>query len=344
MFTTKPPFGASKENTPALSNDAKKKILADMLRIRRFEERAVQDYQKGKIGGFCHTYIGQESVAVGIVSVMGPDDQIVSAYRIHGQALALGMTMDECMAEMYGKITGCSKGKGGSMHFFDPAKRFWGGHGIVGGQTPLGLGIAYALKYQGKKAACICFLGDGASDQGAFFESMNMAALWSVPVVYVIENNGYSMGTALKRHSAGATLAQRGGAFDMANEVVEGNDINAVRSAMHKALEQARETGKPSLLEVKTYRYRGHSMSDPDQTYRTKEEIKKMMETNDPIERWKAILLKEKTITEQDYEKIDHDARAEAEAAAKFADESPFPPPSEILTDVYVDASLAQKY
>lgn len=343
MFNSKPPFG--KDNAaPEMSAEQKKKILTDMIRIRRFEERAVQSYQKGKIGGFCHTYIGQESVAVGIASVLTPEDHMVSAYRIHGQALAMGMTMNECMAEMYGKYTGCSKGKGGSMHFFDPAKRFWGGHGIVGGQTPLGLGMAYAQKYMGKKGATICFLGDGASDQGAFFESMNMAALWSIPVIYVIENNGYSMGTAQSRHSAGANLHSRGAPFGMANEMVEGNDIHAVRAAMAKALKLAHETGKPSLLEMKTYRYRGHSMSDPDQTYRTKDEIKKMMETNDPIDRWKAILIKEKVITEADFEKIDHAAKDEAEASATFAEESPFPPPSDILTDVYVDASLAQKY
>jgi len=328
----------------SLDPDAQKHLLSEMLRIRRFEERSVRAYQQGKIGGFCHTYIGQEAIAVGTISVRGPDDHIITAYRDHGHALAVGMTMNECMAELFGKYTGCSKGKGGSMHFFAPDKRFWGGHGIVAGQTPLGLGIAYALKYQEKEGACLCFLGDGASNQGVFFESLNMAELWDIPVVYIIENNRYSMGTSMARHASGQTLAQRGAGLEIEHDVVDGNDIEVVRMATAKALQHAHKTKRPYILEMQTYRYRGHSMSDPDQTYRTKDEIKEAQETNDPIERYKAKLIKQKVISEEEYEAMNQAAKDEAEASAKFADESPFPPPSEIMTDVYTDASLAQSY
>lgn len=339
MIKTISPFKHSETST-----DQKKDMLRQMLRIRRFEERSVRAYQQGKIGGFCHTYIGQEAIAVGVVSVMGDNDHIITAYRDHGHALAVGMNMNECMAELFGKYTGCSKGKGGSMHFFAPDKRFWGGHGIVAGQTPLGLGIAYALKYQGKVGACLCFLGDGASNQGVFFESLNMAELWDIPVIYVIENNRYSMGTSMARHASTETLAQRGAGLEIEHDTVDGNDLETVRLATAKALKHAHDTKRPYILEMQTYRYRGHSMSDPDQTYRSKDEIKEQQATNDPIERYKDRLIEEKVITAKEYEEMSKAAKDEAEASAKFADESPFPPPSEIMTDVYADTSLAQKY
>ncbi len=240
-----------------------------MVRIRRFEERSLRAYQAKKIGGFLHLYIGQEAVAVGCCSLMGKDDHVITAYRDHGHAIAVGMEFNPLMAELYGKATGCSKGKGGSMHFFDPARNYWGGHGIVGGQVPLGVGLAYALKYKGLKGACMTFMGDGAVNQGAVHESYNLAALWELPVVFVIENNGYSMGTSQARSTAGE-LAKRADAYDMAWGVCDGHDLYEVRATMAKFLELARAKSKPSIVEMRTYRYRGHSVADPDNTYRAK--------------------------------------------------------------------------
>ncbi|MCC5790208.1 MAG: pyruvate dehydrogenase (acetyl-transferring) E1 component subunit alpha [Opitutales bacterium] len=308
-----------------------------MVRIRRFEERSLKSYtQEGKIGGFLHLYIGQESVAVGSVSLMEENDHVITAYRDHGHALAVGMTMKECMAELYGRATGCSKGKGGSMHFFAPDKRYWGGHGIVGGQTPLGAGLAYALKYKGLKGCCLCYLGDGAVNQGAYHESLNLAALWNLPVVYIIENNHYSMGTSQKRSSAGAPLAKRAEGYDMDWEVVDGSHIYNVRKACDVAMKRAREESRPSILEIQTYRYRGHSVADAnDKKYRTKEEIQKYMNERDPINVFKQTLLEEKVLTEEDADQISKEARDEANESADFANESPYLDKEEILTDVY---------
>ena len=319
----------------ALSSEEKLVLYSQMVRIRRFEERSLRAYQQGHIGGFLHLYIGQEAVAVGAVSVMSSDDHVITAYRDHGHALAVGMDMDECMAELFGKKTGCSKGKGGSMHFFAPDKNFWGGHGIVGGQTPLGLGIAYALKYNEKKGACLCFMGDGATNQGPFYESLNLASLWNLPVVFVIENNGYSMGTSESRHSAGEPLAKRGDPFDVNWSVHQGHDLYEVREAIGNALSLAHEKQSPSVLEIVTYRYRGHSVADPDQTYRSKEEIEEYKKNKDPINLFKDKLLAEGVLTETQAQEIDQSAKEESDASAEFALASPFPDPTELMDHIY---------
>ena len=326
-----------------LSADQKIDLYEQMVRIRRFEERSLRAYQQGKIGGFLHLYIGQEAVAVGSVSTLGDDDHIITAYRDHGHAIAVGMNMDECMAELYGKKTGCSKGKGGSMHFFAPDKNFWGGHGIVGGQTPLGLGIAYALKHFKKKGSCLCFMGDGATNQGPFYESLNLAALWELPVIYIIENNGYSMGTAEGRHSAGEPLARRGDAFDIDWKVAHGHDLYEVRQVVQEAVERAHEFNKPTVLEIITYRYRGHSVADPDQTYRSKEEIEEYKKNKDPLSLFKSKLLEEGVLTDDKALELDQNAKDEANASAEFASASPFPEPDELMDDVYWETDNPDK-
>ena len=326
---------SQKEINLNLSNEQKIDLLSQMIRIRRFEERSLRAYQQGHIGGFLHLYIGQEAVAVGSVSAMGADDHVITAYRDHGHALAVGMNMDECMAELFGKKTGCSKGKGGSMHFFAPDKNFWGGHGIVGGQTPLGLGMAFALKYKGIKGACLCYMGDGATNQGPFYESLNLASLWDLPVIYVIENNGYSMGTSESRHSAGEPLARRGEVFDIDCSLSDGHDVYEVRFNIHEALRRAHQTSRPSVLEIITYRYRGHSVADPDQTYRSKEEIEEYKENKDPISLFKSKLIKEGVLSEEMFLELDKKAKSEADASAEFASSSPLPDQAELMDDVY---------
>jgi pyruvate dehydrogenase E1 component alpha subunit len=305
-----------------------------MVRIRRFEERCLRSYQQGKIGGFLHLYIGQEAVAVGCCSVMRETDHVITAYRDHGHAIAVGMPVNPLMAELYGKVTGCSKGKGGSMHFFDPSRRYWGGHGIVGGQVPLGAGLAFALKYKGVKGGALTFLGDGAVNQGAVHEAYNLAALWELPVVFIIENNGYSMGTSQARSSAG-DLAKRAEGYTMAWDVCNGHDIYEVREKTEKFLALAREKSRPSILEIKTYRYRGHSVSDPDSTYREKAEIEEYRRTKDPIQLFQNTLVAERVLDDALIETVDHEAKAEAENAAAFADASPYPTVADITKDVY---------
>jgi len=334
---------ASQDLNKNLSVEDKINLYDQMVRIRRFEERSLRAYQQGNIGGFLHLYIGQEAVAVGSVSVLGEDDHVITAYRDHGHAIAVGMNMDECMAELYGKKTGCSKGKGGSMHFFAPDKNFWGGHGIVGGQTPLGLGIAYALKNFKKKGSCLCFMGDGATNQGPFYESLNLAALWELPVIYIIENNGYSMGTAEGRHSAGDPLARRGESFDIAWKVAHGHDIYEVRSVVQEAVERAHQESKPTVLEIITYRYRGHSVADPDQTYRSKEEIEEYKKSKDPLNLFKAKLIEENVLSEEKALEIDKLAKDEANASAEFASASPYPDPSELMDDIYWETDNPDK-
>ena len=335
-------FSTSSANQ-SLSAEDKVDLYEKMLRIRRFEERSLRSYQQGHIGGFLHLYIGQEAVAVGSVSMLGEDDHVITAYRDHGHALAVGMDFDECMAELYGKKTGCSKGKGGSMHFFAPDKNYWGGHGIVGGQTPLGLGIAFVLKYNNKKGSCLCFMGDGATNQGPFYESLNLASLWNLPVVYIIENNGYSMGTAESRHSAGDPLARRGDAFDIDWSVSNGHDIYEVRQTISDALASAHENCRPSVLEIVTYRYRGHSVADPDQTYRSKEEIEEYKTNKDPLNLFREKLIKEGNITEDQIKTIDNRAKGDADASAEFADASPYPDPSELMDDIYWETDNPDK-
>ena len=319
-----------------LGKDELVALYRDMVRIRRFEERCLRSYQQGKIGGFLHLYIGQESVAVGCVSVMGENDHIITAYRDHGHGLAVGMGMNEMMAENYGKYTGCSKGKGGSMHYFDPSRRFWGGHGIVGGQIPLGTGLAFALKYKGLKGAALAFMGDGAVNQGAVHEAYNLAALWDLPCIFVIENNGYSMGTSQARSSAGPSLAERAAGYGMNWDIVEnGHDVLEVRDKVAAALKLAHEQSKPSVLEIRTYRYRGHSVADPDTTYRDKKEIEEYKSTKDPLMVFQNSLLAEKVLTDELVAKIDEAARAEAETSAQFAEASPYPTVEDIQKDVY---------
>jgi|TARA_B110000467_G_C18336050_1_gene497876 pyruvate dehydrogenase E1 component alpha subunit len=332
---------AKDAKSPANADLSKDELIGfyrEMVRIRRFEERSLRAYQQGRIAGFLHLYIGQESIAVGSISLMGENDHVITAYRDHGHALAVGMNMNECMAELFGKSTGCSKGKGGSMHYFDPSKNYWGGHGIVAGQTPLGAGLAYGLKYQGKKGCALCFLGDGAINQGAFHESLNIASLWNLPVVYIIENNGYSMGTSQERSSMHPDLglAARAEGYSMNWAHINGESIFDIREGVKKAMDLAREESKPSLLEIHTYRYQGHSIADANhKKYRTKEEIDDYRKNHDPLSLYREYLLDAKLLTDEGMKEIDIAAKAEAEESAKFADESPFPPESDILKDVY---------
>ena len=324
----------------SLTAEDKIRLLREMLRVRRFEQQALKQYNGGKMGGFLHLYIGQESVAVGTCSLMGDDDHVITAYRDHGHALAVGMGMNECMAELYGKATGCSKGKGGSMHFFAPDKNYWGGHGIVGGQTPLGLGLAYGLKYKGLKGAAMCFLGDGAVNQGCFYESLNMAALFELPVIYIIENNGYSMGTSLERSSVVKDcLAQRGEAFCIEWAQANGEDLFEVRAVTQKAIDRAHNESKPTILEFDTYRYYGHSVADAKHKggYRPEEEIETYKRDHDPIQLFKKRLIEERVITDEQFTEISEAAKAEAEASAQFAEESPIPSDASIFEDVYFE-------
>ena len=317
-----------------LSAEDKIGLFRTMVRIRRFEERSLRAYQAKKIGGFLHLYIGQEAVATGCCSLMGKHDHVITAYRDHGHAIAVGMGLNELMAELYGKATGCSKGKGGSMHFFAPERNYWGGHGIVGGQIPLGTGLAYALKYRGLKGAAMAFMGDGAVNQGAVHEAFNLAALWQLPVIFVIENNGYSMGTSQDRSSAGE-LAKRAEGYDMPWGQCDGHDVYAVRAMMDPFLTRAREESKPAVVEIDTYRYRGHSVADPDNTYRVKAEIEEYRRTKDPIQVFQNTLTAEGVLTPALIEQIDQAARAEAESSAEFAEASPYPTAEDIQKDVY---------
>jgi pyruvate dehydrogenase E1 component alpha subunit len=328
---SKSPFNAS------LKPAEKIHFLREMLRIRRFEQQALKYYNQGIMGGFLHLYNGQESVAVGTASLMNGHDEIITAYRDHGHALAVGMGMNECMAELFGKGTGCSKGKGGSMHFFAPDKHYWGGHGIVAGQTPLGLGLAFAIKYKKINGCAVAFLGDGAVNQGVFSECLNMAALFELPIVYVIENNGYSMGTSLERSSAvNGSLAKRAEGFCVEWATCGGFDLYELRANLGAAMERARKESKPMVLEVSTYRYYGHSVADANaKKYRSPEEIERYKTDFDPITRWENQLLKEKVVTPAQIEKIDAEAKAEAAAAAEFGIASPWPSEESIFEDIY---------
>lgn len=306
----------------------------EMLLIRRFEEKAGQLYGMGHIGGFCHLYIGQEAVVVGMQMAIEPGDQIITAYRDHGHTLAVGMDPKRVMAELTGRSGGCSRGKGGSMHMFAPDKGFYGGHGIVGACVPLGAGLAFADKYRGNDRVCICYFGDGAANQGQVYETFNMAELWKLPVVFVIENNKYAMGTSIERSSSTTNLSQRGLSFDIPGEHVDGMDIQAVRAAGERAVDWARSGKGPMILEMMTYRYRGHSMSDPAK-YRTREEVQQVRETHDAIELVRQRLLKSGS-NEDDLKKIDREVREVVNAAAEFALADPEPDASELHTDVII--------
>ena len=308
-----------------------------MLLIRRFEERAGQLYGMGLIGGFCHLYIGQEAIAVGMEAIRKPGDQIITGYRDHGHMLAAGMESREVMAELTGRAGGSSKGKGGSMHMFSTEAGFYGGHGIVGAQVSLGTGLALANKYKQNGNVAFAYFGDGAANQGQVYESFNMAELWDLPVVYVIENNQYAMGTSIERSASETRLHKRGISFQIPGEEVDGMDVEAVAAAGLKAAEHARSGNGPYILEMKTYRYRGHSMSDPAK-YRTKEEVDEVKKTRDPIDHLREKLDAAK-VTEDELKKIDAEVKAIVADAAEFARTSPEPDPSELYTDVYLEAA-----
>jgi pyruvate dehydrogenase E1 component alpha subunit len=324
-------------NTPTASKEDLLRYYREMVLIRRFEERAGQLYGMGLIGGFCHLYIGQEAVAVGVQeSVKQGYDKIITGYRDHGHMLAAGMDPKEVMAELTGRSGGSSRGKGGSMHMFDTATGFYGGHGIVGAQVALGTGLAFAGRYRGDDSVSFVYFGDGASNQGQVYESFNMAQLWKLPAIYIIENNQYAMGTSIERSSSTTELYMRGASFGIPGEQVDGMDVLAVKDAVERAVARARAGEGPFILEVKTYRYRGHSMSDPAK-YRTKEEVDEVKKTRDPIDHIK-MLLDEAGAKEDELKAIDAEIKAIVAEAVQFAQESPEPDPSELYTDVYVEA------
>ncbi|MGN6573038.1 MAG: pyruvate dehydrogenase (acetyl-transferring) E1 component subunit alpha [Pseudolabrys sp.] len=305
-----------------------------MLSIRRFEEKAGQLYGMGLIGGFCHLYIGQEAVVVGMQMAMKPGDQVITGYRDHGHMIATGMDAKGVMAELTGRTHGYSKGKGGSMHMFSVEKGFFGGHGIVGAQVPLGTGLAFANRYRGNDNISITYFGDGAANQGQVYESFNMAELWKLPVIYVIENNRYAMGTSITRASAQVDLSKRGLSFNIPGEQVDGMDVRAVKAAGDKAAQWCRDGKGPFILEMMTYRYRGHSMSDPAK-YRTREEVEKVRTTHDPIDMARHRILENKIAKEDELKKIDAEVRDLINEAAEFATHDPEPDVSELWTDVY---------
>jgi pyruvate dehydrogenase E1 component alpha subunit len=315
------------------------KLYRDMLLIRRFEERAGQLYGMGLIGGFCHLYIGQEAVAVGVQSVKKPGDQVITGYRDHGHMLACGMNPREVMAELTGRAGGSSHGKGGSMHMFSMEAGFYGGHGIVGAQAPLGTGLAFANRYRQNGNVSFTYFGDGATNQGQVYESFNMAELWSLPIVYLIENNQYAMGTSIERSSAETHLYKRGASFRIPGEEVDGMDVLAVQAAASKAAEHARSGKGPYILEMKTYRYRGHSMSDPAK-YRTREEVDEIRKTRDPIDHVEELLESKGWADEATLKAIDAEVKRIVADAAEFARTSPEPDPSELYTDVYTQSAV----
>jgi len=321
---------------PNVSAEELLSYYKDMLLIRRFEEKAGQLYGMGLIGGFCHLYIGQEAVVVGLEAATKEGDKRITSYRDHGHMLACGMDPNGVMAELTGREGGYSKGKGGSMHMFSSEKHFYGGHGIVAAQVPLGAGLAFSDKYKGNDNVTFAYFGDGAANQGQIYETFNMAALWDLPVIFVIENNQYAMGTSQKRSTSTPDLYTRGEAFGIPGEIVDGMNVLAVKEASEKAVAHCRAGNGPYVLEVKTYRYRGHSMSDPAK-YRTREEVQKMRDERDPIEQVRDMLLTGNHATEDDLKAIDKDIKATVNASAEFAKESPEPDLAELWTDIYAD-------
>ena len=336
MARARKTVAAADKAAPPGNNDQWLKYYRSMLLIRRFEERAGQLYGMGLIGGFCHLYIGQEAIAVGMDAVKREGDEVITGYRDHGHMLAAGMDPKEVMAELTGRVGGSSKGKGGSMHMFSVPAGFYGGHGIVGAQVSLGTGLAFANKYRGDKRVSYTYFGDGAANQGQVYECFNMAELWKLPVIYVIENNQYAMGTSVERSSAETELYKRGVSFNIPGEQVDGMDVDAVRDAGERAANHARTKG-PYILEMKTYRYRGHSMSDPAK-YRSKEEVDDVRKNRDPIDHLKA-KLEGAGIPEERLKEIDNQVRQVVLDAAEYARTSPEPDPSELYTDVYLEAA-----
>jgi pyruvate dehydrogenase E1 component alpha subunit len=335
----KTPAKKKKISEPALRSKPEELIeyYRQMLLIRRFEEKAGQLYGMGLIGGFCHLYIGQEAVVVGMQAAAIDGDSVITSYRDHAHMLACGMETNGVMAELTGRIGGYSKGKGGSMHMFSSEKNFYGGHGIVAAQVPIGTGLAFAHKYKGDGNVNMVYFGDGAANQGQVYESFNMAQLWKLPVIYVIENNKYGMGTSVERHTSNTELYQRGKAHGIPGVKVNGMDVQDVKDAAAKALQHCRTGKGPFILEMETYRYRGHSMSDPAK-YRTKEEVTKMRRESDPIDNLRGLLLDHKLISEEKLKDLDKAAKATVMAAADFAQQSPEPDPSELYTDILIEA------
>jgi pyruvate dehydrogenase E1 component alpha subunit len=329
---------AKSKGLDAARADEYRHWLRQMLLIRRFEEKAGEAYSLGKIGGFCHLYIGQEAVAVGSLAALGPDDYITCSYREHGHALARGISSQAVMAELFGKAAGCTGGKGGSMHLFDASLGFLGGHGIVGGHIPLTTGMAFAVKYRGTSQVAVCYFGEAAVNNGAFHEALNMAALWKLPAIYLCENNRYGMGTALERASALYDISERACSYDMANEVVDGQDVLTMNAAMERAVQRARGEKLPTLLEVRTYRFMGHSMSDPIHGhYRTREEVEDQRK-RDPISVWSKRLIADGLMDESAVRAMDKEVLEEVEDAYQFADQAPDPAPEELYQDVYADS------
>jgi pyruvate dehydrogenase E1 component alpha subunit len=324
----------AKQGKDKFSKETYLQWFESMLLMRKFEEKAGQLYGQQKIRGFCHLYIGQEACVAGAVSALDKNDKYITAYRDHAHPIALGSDPKAIMAELYGKETGISKGKGGSMHMFDKENHFFGGHGIVGGQIPLGTGIAFAEKYNKTKNLCVCYMGDGAVRQGAFHEALNLAMTYKLPIIFAIENNGYAMGTSVKRTSNVTELYKLGAAYDMPSEAVDAMSVEAVHNAMEAAGERARNGEGPTLLELRTYRYKGHSMSDPAK-YRTKEELQEYKE-RDPIEQVRMAILEKGYASEEDLAKISDKIKEQVAECVKFAEESDFPDPAEAFRDVYV--------
>ena len=320
-------------NTPQLSREEDLHAYREMLLIRRFEEKSGQMYGMGLIGGFCHLYIGQEAVVVGMQMAAKEGDQVITGYRDHGHMLACGMESRGVLAELTGRQGGYSKGKGGSMHMFSREKKFFGGHGIVGAQVALGTGLGFANWYRDQPSVSLVYFGDGAANQGQVYESFNMAALWKLPVVYIIKNNRYAMGTSVNRASAQTDFSKRGLSFNIPGEQVDGMDIRAVKAAGERAMEHARSGKGPYILEMQTYRYRGHSMSDPAK-YRSKDEVQKMREEHDPIEQVRARLINQWKVAEEELKTIDAKVRDIVNDAADFATHDPEPNPSELFTDI----------
>ncbi len=322
----------ARQKDPQLLKD----LLEKMLLVRRFEEKAAEMYTLGKIGGFCHLYIGQEAVAVGAVSALEPQDAILCSYREHGHALARGMDPGPIMAELFGKRTGCSKGKGGSMHIFDPRVGFLGGHGIVGGQIPLAAGVAFAAKYLNQSRVTLCFFGEAAVNIGSFHEALNLAQLWKLPVVFICENNEFGMGTPILKTSAIKNLSEKAGSYDMARAVVDGMDVLSVYDGLSEAVERARKEDLPTLIEARTYRFMGHSMSDPAHgAYRTREELAEHR-LRDPIKRLSSTLESLGIINQEYIDDLDHKIREIVDQSVAFADEGPDPGPEDLTTDVYL--------
>ena len=324
----------TKKTNKKLSKSDAIEAYKKMLLIRRFEEKAGQSYGLGQIGGFCHLYIGQEAVVVGLQMCIRDGDQVITTYRDHGHMLACGMNPDGVMAELYGRVDGYSKGKGGSMHMFSKEANFFGGHGIVGASVPLGTGLAFSNKYKKNKAVTLTYFGDGAANQGQVYESFNMAKLWELPCIYVIENNRYAMGTSVQRSSAQKDLSQRGISFGIEGEQVNGMDIESVIDAGKRAVTKVRNNGGPYILEMLTYRYRGHSMSDPAQ-YRTRDEVKEVREHSDPIESLKNLIIENNFLTEDKLQVLNAEIKQVVDQSAQFAADSPLPDPSELFVDVY---------